>query len=245
MKKTDLDEFSFKEGEVLLLDKPLEWTSFDVVAKVRNIIRKKEGKVKVGHAGTLDPLATGLLILCTGKKTKTIESYQAQQKEYTGEITLGATTPSFDGETEVDQTYDIAHIDQSLIEETVAKFTGEIDQIPPMFSAVKVDGKRLYKHARKGQVVEIEPRKITIHEFEITNIDLPKLEFRVVCSKGTYIRSLARDFGKALNAGAYLSALRRTKIGDFDVDNAYIVDEFVALFDELLTAKKKDSDTNK
>lgn len=234
MKKTNLDEFHFKEGEVLLLDKPKEWTSFDVVAKVRNLIRKKEKvKIKVGHAGTLDPLATGLLILCTGKKTKTIESYQAQQKEYTGEITLGATTPSFDAETEVDQTFDIAHIDEKLIRETVPQFLGEIDQIPPMFSAVKIDGKRLYKHARKGEVVEIDPRKITIHAFEFEQIILPRLQFIVNCSKGTYIRSLARDFGKAMNAGAYLSELRRTKIGDFDVNDAYSVEEFVALFEGL------------
>ncbi|EAY30732.1 tRNA pseudouridine(55) synthase TruB [Microscilla marina] len=242
MKKTNLNELLFKEGEVLLLDKPLEWTSFDVVAKVRNLIRKKEGKVKVGHAGTLDPLATGLLILCTGKKTKTIEAYQAQQKEYTGEITLGATTPSFDAETEVNQTFDIAHIDESMIQETVQRFVGDIDQIPPMFSAVKVDGKRLYKHARKGQVVEIDPRKITIHAFEIIDITLPTLRFRVVCSKGTYIRSLARDFGKAMNAGAYLSALRRTKIGDFEVNDAYTVEEFMTLFEHLQTPAKGASD---
>ena len=234
MKKTHLEDFDFKEGEVLLLDKPKEWTSFDVVAKVRNLIKKKEqSKVKVGHAGTLDPLASGLLILCTGKKTKSIESYQAQQKEYIGEITLGQTTPSFDAETEVDQTFDIAHIDEQLITDTLPQFTGTISQIPPMFSAVKVDGKRLYKHARKGQVVEVEPRQITIHQFDIVQIDLPKVLFRVVCSKGTYIRSLARDFGQALQAGAYLTDLRRTHIGDFQVSNAYSIEEFKSLFDQL------------
>lgn len=234
MKKPNLDQFQFAEGEVLLLDKPKEWTSFDVVAKVRNLIRKKEQKkVKVGHAGTLDPLATGLLILCTGKKTKSIEAYQAQQKEYIGEITLGATTPSFDAETEVDQTFDIAHINEKLISETLPQFIGEIDQIPPMFSAVKVDGKRLYKHARKGEVVEIDPRKITIHAFDIVQIALPKLLFRVSCTKGTYIRSLARDFGKALGAGAYLSDLRRTHIGEFKVSDAYTVEEFTDLFEQL------------
>ncbi len=234
MKKTHLEDFDFKEGEVLLLDKPKEWTSFDVVAKVRNLIKKKEqSKVKVGHAGTLDPLASGLLILCTGKKTKSIESYQAQQKEYIGEITLGQTTPSFDAETEVDQTFDIAHIDEQLITDTLPQFTGTISQIPPMFSAVKVDGKRLYKHARKGQVVEVEPRQITIHQFDIVQIDLPRVLFRVVCSKGTYIRSLARDFGQALQAGAYLTDLRRTHIGDFQVSNAYSIEEFKSLFDQL------------
>ncbi|OJJ20145.1 tRNA pseudouridine(55) synthase TruB [marine bacterium AO1-C] len=234
MKKTILEDFNFKEGEVLLLDKPKEWTSFDVVAKVRNLIKKKEqSKVKVGHAGTLDPLASGLLILCTGKKTKSIESYQAQQKEYIGEITLGQTTPSFDAETEVDQTFDITHIDSQLILDTVPQFMGTIQQIPPMFSAVKVDGKRLYKHARKGQVVEVEPREITIHEFDIVQIDLPKVLFRVVCSKGTYIRSLARDFGQAMQAGAYLTDLRRTHIGDFKVSDAYTIEEFKSLFDQL------------
>lgn len=234
MKKTRLEDFNFKEGEVLLLDKPKEWTSFDVVAKVRNLIKKKEqSKVKVGHAGTLDPLASGLLILCTGKKTKSIESYQAQQKEYIGEITLGQTTPSFDAETEVDQTFDIAHIDESLILETTQQFIGEIQQIPPMFSAVKVDGKRLYKHARKGQVIEVDPRTITIHNFNIVQVEVPKVLFRVVCSKGTYIRSLARDFGQAMKAGAYLSDLRRTHIGDFQVSDAYSIDEFKALFDQL------------
>ncbi|HAS45729.1 MAG TPA: tRNA pseudouridine(55) synthase TruB [Microscillaceae bacterium] len=234
MKKTRLEDFNFKEGEVLLLDKPKEWTSFDVVAKVRNLIKKKEqSKVKVGHAGTLDPLASGLLILCTGKKTKSIESYQAQQKEYIGEITLGQTTPSFDAETEVDQTFDIAHIDESLILDTVTQFIGTISQIPPMFSAVKVDGKRLYKHARKGQVVEVEPRDVTIQAFDIVQIDLPKILFRMVCSKGTYIRSLARDFGQAMQAGAYLTDLRRTHIGDFKVNDAYTIEEFKALFDQL------------
>jgi len=233
MKKTHLEDFNFKEGEVLLLDKPKEWTSFDVVAKVRNLIKKKEqSKVKVGHAGTLDPLASGLLILCTGKKTKSIESYQAQQKEYIGEITLGQTTPSFDAETAVDQTFDITHIDEQLIMDTVLQFTGTIQQIPPMFSAIKVDGKRLYKHARKGQVVEVEPREVTIHTFDIVQVDLPKVLFRVVCSKGTYIRSLARDFGQAMQAGAYLTDLRRTHIGDFKVSDAYTIEEFKVLFDQ-------------
>ncbi|MDV7186860.1 tRNA pseudouridine(55) synthase TruB [Lutibacter sp. TH_r2] len=220
----------FKEGKVLLIDKPLEWTSFQVVNKLRWHIKQKFKikKIKVGHAGTLDPLATGLLILCTGKFTKKIETYQAQEKEYTGEITLGETTPSYDLETEVDKTFPVDHISEELIKETTQQFIGEIDQKPPIFSAIKKEGKRLYELARAGETTEIKSRKITISEFEITNIDLPKVEFRVVCSKGTYIRSLAYDFGLALNSGAHLSALRRTKIGDFNVDNGMKIDEFIA-----------------
>jgi len=210
----------FKNGQVLLIDKPLEWTSFQVVNKLRWHIRQKFGikKIKVGHAGTLDPLATGLLIICTGKFTKQINEYQGQVKEYTGEITLGATTPSYDLETEVNATFPIAHISEELIHTTVKQFIGEIDQVPPIFSALKKDGKRLYELAREGKTTEINSRKITIQEFEITKIELPKINFRVVCSKGTYIRSLAYDFGKSLNSGGYLSKLRRTKIGDFKVD---------------------------
>ena len=220
----------FKEGQVLLIDKPLEWTSFQVVNKLRWHIRKRFNikKIKVGHAGTLDPLATGLLILCTGKFTKKIETYQAQVKEYTGEITLGGTTPSYDLETEVDKTFPTEHISEELIHQTTQQFIGEIDQKPPIFSAIKKDGKRLYELARAGETTEIKSRKITISEFEITKIDFPKVEFRVVCSKGTYIRSLAHDFGIALNSGAHLSALRRTKIGEFNVDNGMKIDEFIA-----------------
>lgn len=212
----------YKEGQVLLIDKPLEWTSFQVVNKIRWHIRQKFGvkKIKVGHAGTLDPLATGLLILCTGKFTKKIDTYQGQIKEYTGEITLGATTPSYDLETEINETFSTAHITQDLIYKTTEQFTGNIEQIPPIFSAIKKDGIRLYELARAGETTEIKTRNITINTFEITKIDLPKVEFRVVCSKGTYIRSLAFDFGKALHSGGYLSKLRRTKIGDFSVDNA-------------------------
>lgn len=212
----------FKDGQVLLIDKPLHWTSFQVVNKIRWHIRQKYHikKIKVGHAGTLDPLATGLLILCTGKFTKQIETYQAQTKEYTGEITLGATTPSYDLETEINQKFPIEHITENLIYKTAKQFEGEINQKPPIFSAIKKDGKKLYELAREGKTTEIKFRKITIEAFEITKIDLPKVEFRVVCSKGTYIRSLAFDFGKALNSGAYLSKLRRTKIGDFNVENA-------------------------
>ncbi|MBI9040053.1 tRNA pseudouridine(55) synthase TruB [Lutibacter sp.] len=211
----------FKNGLVLLIDKPLEWTSFQVVNKVRWHIRQKFNlkKIKVGHAGTLDPLASGLLIICTGNFTKKIDEYQGQIKEYTGEITLGATTPSYDMETEVNETFKTEHITDAIVHKTVQQFIGEIDQKPPMFSALKRDGVRLYDMAREGKSIEIPSRKITISEFELTKIELPKVEFRVVCSKGTYIRSLAFDYGKALNSGAYLSKLRRTKIGEFNVEN--------------------------
>ncbi len=217
--------FDFEAGEVILIDKPLEWTSFDVVKKIRNAIRLK----KIGHAGTLDPLATGLLILCTGKKTKSIETYQAQEKEYTGTFVIGATTPSFDLETEVVITGDWTSVGEAAIYATAIAMTGKQEQIPPMYSAVRVDGVRLYKLARKGEEVEIKARPIEIIKFEITQIKLPAVEFRIKCSKGTYIRSIARDFGDALNVGAYLSSLRRTKIGDFDVKDAYSVNDFIGL----------------
>ncbi len=219
----------FLEGQILLIDKPLTWSSFQAVNKLKYILKRKYDlpkKFKIGHAGTLDPLATGLLIVCTGKFTKRITEIQAQAKEYTGTIIVGATTPSYDLETEVDETFPTEHITAGLIQETVKQFIGEIDQKPPVFSAIKKDGKRLYEHARAGEEVEIAFRKTTIHEFEITKFDLPKIEFKVVCSKGTYIRSLAFDFGKALNSGAYLSVLRRTKIGDFSVENGISPEEF-------------------
>ncbi|PCI11903.1 MAG: tRNA pseudouridine(55) synthase TruB [Flavobacteriaceae bacterium] len=220
----------YKNGQVLLIDKPLNWTSFQVVNKLRWEIRQKFNikKIKVGHAGTLDPLATGLLILCTGKFTKKIDTYQAQKKEYTGTITVGGTTPSYDLETEIDKTFPTNHITDELILETTKQFIGDLDQKPPIFSAIKKDGKKLYELARAGETTEIKTRKISISEFEITNINLPNIEFRVVCSKGTYIRSLAFDFGIALNSGAHLSALRRTKIGGFLVDDAQTVDGFIA-----------------
>ncbi len=191
----------YREGQVILIDKPLEWTSFQAVNKVRWLIRKSFGikKIKVGHAGTLDPLATGLLIICTGKFTKKIDTFQAQHKEYTGTFTFGATTPSYDLETEIDQTFDISKITSVKIHEATKQFIGEIQQQPPVFSALKKDGKRLYEFARSGEEVEIPFRTVTISEFEITKIALPKVDFRVVCSKGTYIRSLANDFGKALD----------------------------------------------
>jgi tRNA pseudouridine55 synthase len=220
----------YTNGQILLIDKPLNWTSFQVVNKLRWHIRQqfKIKKIKVGHAGTLDPLATGLLIICTGKFTKKIDEYQGRIKEYTGEITLGATTPSFDLETEINETFPTNHITEEFIHETTKQFIGEIDQVPPIFSALKKDGVRLYELARAGETTEIKSRKITISAFEITNIDLPKVNFRVVCSKGTYIRSLANDFGKVLNSGGHLSELRRTKIGEFNVNNGITIDEFIA-----------------
>lgn len=220
----------FQNGQVLLFDKPLNWTSFQLVNKVRWLIKQQCDlkKIKVGHAGTLDPLATGLLILCTGKFTKKIESFQAQTKEYTGVITLGATTPSYDLETEIDARYDFSNISAEMIRANTKNFIGEIEQRPPIYSALKKDGKRLYEYARAGSEVDIPKRKVQISEFEITNISLPNVAFRVVCSKGTYIRSLAHDFGKALNNGAYLSELRRTKIGDYSVEKATSIEAFEA-----------------
>jgi tRNA pseudouridine55 synthase len=219
----------YKNGQVLLIDKPLEWTSFQAVNKLRWHIRQRFDikKIKVGHAGTLDPLATGLLIICTGKQTKSIYIYQGQVKEYTGTFTIGATTPSYDLETEINETFPTDHITEELIHKTTEQFTGAIQQQPPIFSAIKKDGKRLYELARKGETTEIPTREVTINEFEITNIDFPKVDFRVVCSKGTYIRSLAFDFGKALGSGGHLSALRRTKIGDYSVDNATSIENFI------------------
>lgn len=219
----------YLEGQVLLIDKPLTWSSFQAVNKLKYILKRRYDlpkKFKIGHAGTLDPLATGLLIICTGKFTKRITEIQGQAKEYTGTFVVGGTTPSYDLETEVDAAFSTEHISPELIKETTQQFLGEIDQKPPIFSAIKKDGKRLYEHARAGEEVEIASRKTTIHEFEITRIELPEIDFRVVCSKGTYIRSLAFDFGKALNSGAYLSALRRTKIGDYAVENGITPEDF-------------------
>nr|WP_315143358.1 tRNA pseudouridine(55) synthase TruB [uncultured Flavobacterium sp.] len=213
----------YLEGQVLLIDKPLHFTSFQAVNKLKYLLINKVGlpkKFKIGHAGTLDPLASGLLLICTGKFTKRITELQGQAKEYTGTFHIGATTPSYDLETEVDQHFPTEHITEALIHETLKQFLGEIDQKPPIFSAIKKDGVRLYEHARAGETVEIASRKTTIHEFEITRIALPEIDFRVVCSKGTYIRSLVFDFGQALQSGAHLTALRRTKIGDYDVQNA-------------------------
>ncbi len=221
----------FKEGQILLFDKPLGWTSFQVVNKVRWLIRKSCNikKIKVGHAGTLDPLASGLLIICTGKFTKKIDELQGQEKEYTGTFTLGATTPSFDMETEINETFETSHISEEDIEGAALEFLGEIDQVPPAYSALKKDGKRYYDYARNGEEWDIPSRKTTITEFEISEVRFPEVDFRVVCSKGTYIRSLANDFGKALGTGAYLSSLRRTKIGGFLVDEALDIENFEKL----------------
>ena len=218
----------YLDGQVILIDKPLHWTSFQAVNKLKWLLKSKFDlkKFKIGHAGTLDPLATGLLIVCSGKFTKRITEIQSQTKEYTGTFFIGATTPSYDLETEIDQTFPISHLNDENIYEATKHFLGEIDQQPPIYSAIKKDGKRLYEHARAGETVEIAFRKTTIHEFEITRIALPEVDFRVTCSKGTYIRSLAFDFGKTLESGAHLTALRRTRIGDYKVENALSPEQF-------------------
>lgn len=229
-----MKNYDFRAGEMLLIHKPLTWTSFQVVNKLKYIIKHHpslllDGKrvdAKVGHAGTLDPLATGLLIVCTGKQTKNIEQYQAQEKEYTGTFYIGATTPCYDLEKEIDAYYPTEHITKELIYATTKQFTGKIQQTPPLFSAIKIGGKRAYDIARAGETAEIKPKEITITEFEITRIALPEIDFRVVCSKGTYIRSLARDFGLALSSGGHLIALCRTRIGDYLLDNALSIEEF-------------------
>ncbi|ASV30504.1 tRNA pseudouridine(55) synthase TruB [Maribacter cobaltidurans] len=217
-----LTKDDFLNGQVLLIDKPLGWSSFQAVNKLKWAIRKRFGlkKIKIGHAGTLDPLATGLLIICTGKFTKKIPDYQGQTKEYTGTITLGSTTPSFDLETEISECFPTAHITEDLITRTTSQFIGEIEQAPPVFSAIKKDGKRLYEYAREGKEVSVKKRKVLINSFEITDVRLPEVDFLISCSKGTYIRSIAHDFGKALDSGGHLSKLRRTKIGDFNVNIA-------------------------
>ncbi len=215
-------ENTFEEGRVLLLNKPMEWTSFDVIRKLRNVLKIK----KIGHAGTLDPLATGLLIVCTGKFTKKINEYMLQEKEYTGSITLGATTPTYDLESEPENLQPLNHITSELIYAATKHFTGEIQQVPPIHSAIKQKGKPVYLLARKGVDVILEPRAITIREFEITHIDMPKVFFKVVCTTGTYIRSLANDFGKTLGCGGHLSSLCRTRIGNFKLEDAMSIDDF-------------------
>ena len=219
----------FQTGEMILIDKELNWTSFDVVSKLRNSIKKKLNikKIKVGHAGTLDPLATGLLIICTGKMTKRINEFSGLNKTYVGKMTIGSTTPSYDLETKPNVYYPTEHINKNLIIEAAKKFVGKIDQKPPVFSAVKKDGVRLYKLARKGVKVEVEKREIIIHDFLISSINFPLVEFSLTCSKGTYIRSLAHDFGKELGSGAHLSELRRTSIGDYSVDKSTKLMEFI------------------
>ncbi|MBK7098156.1 MAG: tRNA pseudouridine(55) synthase TruB [Sphingobacteriales bacterium] len=222
MTTEEIQHFQFEDGAALLIDKPLDWTSFDAVRKVRNLIKIK----KVGHAGTLDPLASGLLIICTGKFTKKINEYMAKEKEYTGTFTLGAVTPTYDLESEPENFKPFEHLSPADIEAVTKKFIGEIDQVPPIHSAIKKDGKRVYELARKGIDVKLEPRKITISEFEVNPANLPEVQFRVVCSTGTYIRSLAIDFGEALGCGAYLSSLCRTRIGEFHLKDAVSIEDF-------------------
>ncbi|MCK9218727.1 MAG: tRNA pseudouridine(55) synthase TruB [Bacteroidales bacterium] len=232
--------FQFEQGEILLVNKPYTWTSFDVVGKMRSMIRKQLGlrKIKIGHAGTLDPLASGLLILCTGKFTKRIEEFQGLEKEYAGTFRLGATTPSFDLETEPEQFLPFEHIQEAEIRDAACRFTGTFNQVPPAFSAKKIDGKRAYIYARNEINVEMESRPVTISAFEITRIALPEIDFRIVCSKGTYIRSLAQDFGKILGCGAHLTALCRTRIGNFYLRDAYDIEDLEA----KLICQKNNSD---
>lgn len=227
--------FHFLEGEVLLFHKPYKWTSFDVVNKIRNILKQRLriSKIKIGHAGTLDPLATGLLIVCTGKATKSIPDYLEDNKEYTGSFYLGKITPSYDLETQVSKVFDITNIKELDILQTKESFLGENLQIPPMFSAKKVDGKRMYELAREGETIELQPNKIIIHEFDIEKIELPLVHFRINCSKGTYIRAIARDFGERLNAGAYLNSLCRTKIGNYKLEDAITIEQFDTLIEHF------------
>lgn len=221
---------NFIEGEVLLLNKPLNWTSFDVVNKLRYALTKKIGhRIKVGHAGTLDPLATGLLIICTGKMTKRIDEYQGMDKEYTGTICLGATTPTYDSEMEPDAYYPTDHITAELLTAAVTKLSGVLEQMPPVYSAIKIDGKTAYAEARKGNEIEMKTRTVEIKEFELTRTEMPETDFRVLCSKGTYIRSLAYDFGKAVNSGAYLKSLCRTRIGHFYLKDAVTIEQMLAI----------------
>ncbi len=225
---------NFKEGEVLYFDKPLRWTSFAVVNKIRYHISRKLGvkKIKVGHAGTLDPLATGVMIICTGKATKRIEEFQYHTKEYIATLQLGATTPSFDLEKEIDATYPTDHITKEMVEETLKKFVGTIEQVPPVFSACKVDGKRAYDLARKGDEVELKPKILVIDEIELLECSLPEIKIRVVCSKGTYIRALARDIGQALQSGAHLTGLIRTRVGEVKLEDCMKVEDFEAWLDQ-------------
>lgn len=231
-------EFRFEQGEVLLVNKPYGWTSFDIVGKLRSLIRRHLGlrKIKIGHAGTLDPLATGLLILCTGRFTKRIEEFQGLEKEYTGTFRLGATTPSFDLETDIDQTFPLAGMETpegaEKIRAAAASLTGTFDQVPPQFSAIKIDGKRAYQAARREVDVEIKPRQVVVSEFEITRIAIPDVDFRIACGKGTYIRSIARDLGLALGCGAHLTALCRTRIGSFHLRDAYETGDLERMLEE-------------
>ncbi|MBA4409836.1 MAG: tRNA pseudouridine(55) synthase TruB [Odoribacter sp.] len=224
-----MDEYDFQKGEILLFDKELDWTSFDLVRKLRNFLTRKTGvkKLKVGHAGTLDPKATGLMIICTGKETKNIDLLQAKEKEYVATIKLGATTPSFDRETAENEWFPTDHLTLELVNEKLAEFIGETDQVPPAFSAVKIEGKRAYEHARKGNDIVLQPKRITISELEILEFSPTEIKLRLVCSKGTYVRSLARDLGLALNCGAYLVGLCRTRIGEMRLEDAWDLTVFM------------------
>ena len=226
--KQDIHSIDFQEGAVLLFDKPLDWTSFDVVNKVRWLLcrKLKVKKLKVGHAGTLDPKATGLVVVCTGKATKMIEQLQATEKCYRATLKLGATTPSFDCETDEDVSFPTEHITRSLVEEVITRFVGEIEQIPPVFSAIKINGKRAFDYARKGKELELDARKVTIFEIMVESFELPELKLMIRCSKGTYIRSLARDIGLALSSGAYLTGLQRTRSGEQNLDEAWSIESF-------------------
>lgn len=239
---TPLPRYDFLTGATILVDKPKGWTSFDVVNKVRYKLKKKlqVKKIKVGHAGTLDPMATGLLVLCTGKATKKMADLQGLDKEYTGTLVLGATTPSFDAETEIEERFPTQHITPELLEQARRQFLGEIEQVPPMFSAIKVDGQPLYKKARQGETIKIDPRQVHIYAFEFTRIALPEVDFRVHCSKGTYIRSLAHDLGKAVRSGAYLTALRRTRVGHYRLEDAWDLEELVEYIEETPTLARKE-----
>lgn len=230
----------FVGGEIFIVDKPYKWTSFDAVKRIRGAIQRRLGvkKFKVGHAGTLDPLATGVLIICTGAATKEIDRLQAGEKEYVATLRLGATTPSFDLETEIDREYPTAHIALPLIEEKLERFKGRIMQVPPVFSAVKVDGKRAYKYARKGKEVELKAKPLEISELEVLDFKGEELTIRVVCSKGTYIRALARDIGEALESGAHLTALRRTRVGSCDIENAHSIDSIIEIIDKAEIIEK-------
>ncbi len=226
---SEIAQFDFHKGEILVFDKPLNWTSFDLVSKVRHIICKKLNirKLKVGHAGTLDPMATGILVLCTGKATSKIESLQTGEKEYLATLKIGATTPSYDLESEEDRQFDTSHVTRDLLTKVLKNFIGTIEQIPPDFSAIKIDGKRAYEYARKGIAVEIKPKILEVKEIEIISYQLPEVKLRIVCGKGTYIRALARDIGEALDSGAYLTGLRRTRVGEFDLSQAINLEDFL------------------
>lgn len=230
-----LPEYNFLAGAVLLVDKPQGWTSFDVVNKIRYKLKKQLNvkKIKVGHSGTLDPMATGLLVICTGKFTKKLTEFQGFSKDYEGTLMLGATTPSYDAETAIEETFPYDHIDNEMLAEARKMFLGDIEQVPPMFSAIKVDGQPLYKKARKGQKIDIDPRPVNISNFELSRIELPEVDFKVSCSKGTYIRSLAHDFGKAVRSGAYLTRLRRTRVGDFHLKDAWDLKDLIKAIKEI------------